>query len=251
VVDELTFVSLAADSAAGFWRAIADRLGARFIDDVPWQAREQLLVAGEVDLGVVCGLQYVLARESLELLAAPVMRAPRYQDRPIYFSDVVVRQEHPARRLDDLRGATWAINEPTSQSGYNITRYVLAARGESSAFFGRVIESGAHERSLELLLAGHVDASAIDSTVLESIERPTELRVIESLGPSPIPPVVAARSVAPSVRAAVRSALLRITRDPVARFVAIEDADYDPIRHMARVAQRLPEWRLEPAALHI
>jgi hypothetical protein len=104
-------------------------------EEVPWQEHERLLYGGEAQLGVVCGLQHVYAvdrgeRSGVELVAAPVMRGERYLGRSIYFSDVVVRREGPARCLADLRGAAWAYNEPSSQSGYNRPRYVLATRGE-------------------------------------------------------------------------------------------------------------------------
>jgi phosphonate transport system substrate-binding protein len=252
-VDELRFVSLAAESAAELWRAVTGHLErqlairVQIVEDVPWQARERMLYRGEAHVGVVCGLQYVHATDrggdpGVELVAAPIMRGTRYQNRPIYFSDVVVRNDCQAGSLVDLRGATWAVNEPTSQSGFNITRYALAARGETSAFFGRVVESGAHERSIELLLNGAVDATAIDSTVLEAL-RP-DVRVIETLGPSPIPPLVASRLVPRELRDALANALLGLSIGPVETFVCVADADYEPIRTMARIAERLPSWTL-------
>src|SRR5207237_2714524 len=151
---ELVFASLMADNAAVFGRDLAGylarRLGitARSLDALPWQEREQMLYRGQAHLGIVCGLQYVLAvdhgeRPGVDLLAAPVMRGERYLGRPIYFSDVIVRRGSRARCLADLRGATWAYNEPTSQSGYNLPPYVLAIRGGRAGFSGRVVASAA------------------------------------------------------------------------------------------------------------
>ena len=86
------FASLMADNAAGLYTALAAHLTRRLgipvqpLTDSSWQARARMLSAGQAQLGVVCGLQYVYAldggeRPGLELLAAPVMRAPRYADR--------------------------------------------------------------------------------------------------------------------------------------------------------------------------
>src|SRR5205823_6543754 len=133
-LESLAFVSLMADNAVDFCRTLADYLARRIgrqmrvLNDLPWQECEQKLYDGQADLGVVCGLQYVCSVDrgdvpGIELLAASVMRGPRYLNRPVYFSEVVVRQDHPARSLAALRGATWAYNEPTSHSGYAITRY--------------------------------------------------------------------------------------------------------------------------------
>jgi phosphonate transport system substrate-binding protein len=252
-----------ADNAADFYcelaRYLAQQLGAtaRLLDEPTWQERERMLYRGAAHMGVICGLQYVHAHDrgeqpGIDLLAAPVMSGERYRGEPIYFSDVVVRRDSPAVCLADLRGAAWAYNEPTSQSGYNLPRYVLATRGETAGFFGRVAESGAHQRSVDLILDGAVDAAAIDCTVLaqEFRVRPElklQLKVIETLGPSPIPPLVVSRAVSASVRATLLRVVLDMPSDPagarvlaqagVERFARVSDFDYDLIRRMAVVAR--------------
>jgi phosphonate transport system substrate-binding protein len=205
----LSFTSCQAPNANEQVRQILAYLGKRlglpihFVQDADWRDRERALDAGEINAGWICGLPYVWKADqpdpAIELLSAPVMAAPRYQDRPIYFSDVVVRSESPYRSFDQLRGAAWAYNEPRSHSGYNLTRYHLSAVSPHQTFFSRVIEAGSHERALRLVLRGRVDASAIDSTVLETelANQPdiaSRLRVIEALGPGPIPPWVVHKS---------------------------------------------------------
>jgi phosphonate transport system substrate-binding protein len=264
---ELLFASLMADNALGFCQDVAAYLTARLgittrVLDLPWLECERRLYRGQADFGVVCGLQYVGAVDrgdepGIDLLAAPVMRGARYANRPIYFSDVVVLRDHPARLLADLRGAMWAYNEPTSHSGYGVTHYTLATRGEHAGFFGRVVASGSHLRSLSLLVTGEIDASAIDSTVLEQELRlrpylADQIRVVETLGPSPIPPLVVSRALPANLRADLQTALLTMHVDrageavldaaAMRRLVPVSDADYEPIRQMARVAERTAPW---------
>ena len=264
---ELLFVSLMSENASAFCHALTAYLSASVEAPIrvlggPWQAAEQRLYRGDAQLGVVCGLQYVLAHDraeepGVELLAAPVMAAARYAGRPVYFSDVVVRADSRARSLADLRGAAWAYNERTSHSGYAVTRFALAEQGERGAFFGRVLGSGAHLQSLAWLLDGRVDATAIDSTVLEQElrtrpELAPAIRRVETFGPSPIPPLVASRALPQDLRQRVRAALLAMHADPhghqvlaragMSRFVGVTDADYDPIRTMWRAAARLAPW---------
>ena len=182
------------------------------------------------------------------------MQGARYQDRPIYFSDVVVHRDSPYHSFADLRGAAWAYNERGSHSGYNVVRYHLATLGVKQAYFGRVIESGAHQASLRMILDRQVDASAIDSTVLElELERQPEIqndiRIIETLGPSPIPPWLILKTVPQPLRDQLRRVILNMRTDPrgrailaqarIARFAAVEDRDYDPIREMARLADQI------------
>ena len=156
---------------------IAGYLGGRlgqpvtFIAGIPWQERERRLDAGEIDLCWICGLPYVLKADrpqpQVELLAAPVFQGERYQGQPVYYSDVIVHRDSPYREFGDLRGAAWAYNEPRSHSGYNITRYQLARMGATAHFFGRVAASGSHQNSLRMVLDGSIDATAIDTTVLD------------------------------------------------------------------------------------
>ena len=92
-----------------------------------------------------------------------------------------------------------------------------------------------------------MDASAIDSQVLALMlrdypELADRLRVIDTLGPSTIQPVVAARRLPESLKVELRDALLGLADDPAARphldrgfierFVAVSDADYDDVRAM-------------------
>ena len=131
-------------------------------------------------------------------------------------------------------------------------RHHLLQLGETRGYFGRVVDAGTHQGSIQMVLDGAIDASGIDSTVLETelANRPEigpALRTIASLGPSPIPPVVVARHVAPSLAARLRVLFLGMAADPagrallaegrVAGFVPVQDADYDPIRAMARRAE--------------
>ena len=259
-VDDLKsvrIISAMAENSSPMYLELAQYLGWRtgydvsMVETIAWPEREALLYNGEMDFGFICGLPYVLKTASVDLVAAPVMAEARYLGRPVYYSDVVVRRQGPVQRFADLRGGSWAINEPGSHSGFNITRYQLARMGEADGFFSRVVASGAHQKSLRMVISGEIDASAIDSTVLElELSRYPELagqiRIVETLGPSPIPPFVAAKRVAPEVKAAIGEAITTMHRDPagrgilanglVGRYAAIVDADYDEIRRMTKLA---------------
>ncbi|MGH7794466.1 MAG: phosphate/phosphite/phosphonate ABC transporter substrate-binding protein [Candidatus Binatia bacterium] len=239
------------------------RIPTHYVTSVPWQERERLFDRGEIHILWLCGLPYVhkadMAESGLELLAVPIPRGERYQGTPVYFSDVLVRRDRPFQSFADLRGASWAYNEPRSHSGFNVVRAHLAELGHLDDFFGTVVESGAHSASLEMVLSGRVDGSAIDSTVLEWLiaereELADEIRVIDSFGPSPIPPWVISRQVPESLRSDIRALLLRmptetfgrvmLDRARIDRFVAAEDRDYDPIRAIAKKAEQVSLYRL-------
>lgn len=256
--EPLTLVTCQAHNTVPISQALADYLSrrlarpVRYLDTPDWRTLYDEVAAGRIDIAWICGRPYVrLVDEGapIELLVAPVMAGERYAGRSIYFSDVVVRRDSPHKRFADLRGCSWAYNEPGSQSGYHITRYHLTRLGETGRFFGRVVASGAHLRSLQMVRDGDIDASAIDSTVLEwEVARDPSLveriRVIEALGPSPIPPLVASGPRVRALATDLRAALLDMAETDegravlemggLMRFAAVTDNDYQPIRDMEK-----------------
>jgi len=107
-----------------------------------------------------------------------------------------------------------------------------------------------------MILAGSIDASAIDSTVLELdvARNPSiieKIRTIAVLGPSPAPPWVVRRSLPQDVQRALRRKFFgmhsdrqgaQILKDAgILRFVRVSDDDYDPIREMDRTAA-IAKW---------
>ncbi len=250
-----------AENTEDFCRAIAEYLQQKlnvpteYVTGIPWQEREALFDRGEIQVLWLCGLPYVhkadLAENSMELLAVPIPVGERYGSRPVYFSDVVVRRDSTCQSFRDLRGATWAYNEPRSHSGFNVVRAHLYDLGEVDSFFAAAVEAGAHSNSLQLILSGAVDGAAIDSTVLDWLgsqrnDLADEIRVIETIGPSPIPPWVISKKLPDSCRSEIRQTLLDLhvsasgqailESAQIARFVCADDRDYDPIRRMARNA---------------
>lgn len=256
----LRFVSLLAANSLPTYRGVAAYLSygaglrVELAEGVPWAEQELMIDRGEADLGVMCGLLYTHKAAWLELLAAPVPSPARYGGRPIYFSDIVVPRSSAFQAFGDLRGARWLYNDRGSFSGYALLRAHLAALGETGAFCGPIAESGGHLRSIELLAAGAADAAAIDSTVLdlELRRRPAlaeQIRVVATLGPHAIPPLVAARRLPAELKDQLRAALLRMHQEPagraalsdglIERFVSISDADYDPVRATAQRAEEV------------
>jgi phosphonate transport system substrate-binding protein len=164
---------------------------------------------------------------------------------------VIVSRDSPARSFHDLRGRSWAYNEPLSHSGYGITRYHLLRMGETNGFFGRVVEAGFHETAIRMVADGRVDGSAIDSQVLAIALRDdpslrAALRVIDSLGPSTIQPVAVSKRVPEELRSSVTEVLVRMGADGsrerldhalVERFVPVAASSYDDIRMMVEACE--------------
>jgi phosphonate transport system substrate-binding protein len=249
----LRFVTFLAPNLYSFYEFIAHHAGRQLglLTELAVGSSYAQLSSQEVDVAFVCGLPYVeLARGGeapVEPLAAPILCGKRFGGRAIYFSDVIVNRASRLQSFSELRGCSWAYNEPHSQSGYGITRYHLVCRGETNGYFGRVVEAGWHEEALRLVACAAVDAAAIDCHVLAVAQRAqpelaARVQVIDTLGPSTIQPVVASRRLPQRLRTDLRAFLLNLANDPVARphldralvqgFEAVNDASYDDIRAM-------------------
>lgn len=260
-MDKLTITSCLANNTHAAGRAVAGYIGQQlgikteFVVDIHWQERERLLDSGKIHLGWICGLLYVMKVNQpdpkVELLAAPVIRDPRYQGRPLYYSDIVVRRDSPYTSFSDLKGKSWVYNEPGSYSGYYILCHHLVKVNESLSYFDKVLESGAHINSLQMVLDGRADVTAIDSTVLEYelTNRPAlahRVRVIETLGPSPIPPWVISLQLPQDLRWMLRELLLNmhinqkgqaaLASGQLSRFVPAADNGYQIIRDVSQAA---------------
>jgi phosphonate transport system substrate-binding protein len=257
-MDRLRFGTFLAPNIMPAHQAVVDAVGRRLGVETELSVETDYAACAkdENEVCFVCSLPYVLyEREGVAPavpIAAPVLIGDRYDGRPIYFSDVIVHRDSPFRSFLDLRGHSWAYNEPLSHSGYGITRYHLLGLGETRGFFGEVLEAGFHEMSMRLVAAGEVDASAIDSQVLAVAMRDDpslarSLRVIDSLGPSTIQPVAVSRRVPAGQRDEIREVLTTMHEDPlmrerlalgmVERFVPADPSSYDDIRRMLEACE--------------
>jgi phosphonate transport system substrate-binding protein len=92
----------------------------------------------------------------------------------------------------------------------------------------------------------------LETAVTENPALSQHLRIIDALGPSPIPPLVVGRHVPVDLRQAVHDLLAAMADEEdgrshlsharLARFASVRDADYDPIREMARMAQTVRQF---------
>ena len=224
--------------------------------------------AGELDLGFFCAPPYIWLQERPD---PPVELVPfglvfddaRGAGRPVYFSDIVVRVDHPARSFADLVEARWGYNDRESLSGYYSVLQTAAEHGADASFMGRLHDMGSHLASLRALRRGTIDAAAIDSTVLALRWRrdrtlETDLRVVAGLGPWPIQPTVMRRSLPVRLKAALTAAVGAVAETPerrrtlrrwlVSGVAPMTDADFDVERAALNRAQALERALGAPVA---
>jgi len=239
-----------------FWSAIAARLIAAGVDDVPALLTRDLThieTWGDPRLLFGQACQYPLAStgyETVRLVAIPAYSAPGCEGSR-YRSAIIVRTEDVAQRLEDLRGRRCAVNERSSNSGSNLLRAAIAPLAEHGRFFSSVQLTGGHQASVRAVAEGIADAAAIDCVSYAHIRRfnpelTVPVRILDWTPSSPGLPYVTARASDSSIVPVLRTALALVLADPA--LAAVRDAllltgvdfeideDYVEVRQLERGA---------------
>ena len=179
---------------------------------------------GEVDLGWICSTSYVglslsSSRPTVQLTGvAWVPDDPGSDGKAQYFGDLVVPSDSAVESLADLAGKRIGCNDSVSLSGHYALRFELERQGLDPDTFAELIFTGGHERSLEMIADGDLDAATVDSVVRtvrsRTNPRVAGLRVIDRLGPWPVQPLVMHADASPEMVADVRARLLDAADDP-------------------------------------
>jgi ABC-type phosphate/phosphonate transport system substrate-binding protein len=236
---------------AQLWSAVADRLRARGVPDVPHQLTWTL---GHRDtwrhpsllFGQAC--EYPLARSHrrpLQVVATPSYQAPGCAS-GTYCSAIVVRADDRAASLDDLRNRVCVVNEPDSNSGMNLLRAALASRARASRFFSSTLVSHSHRQSLIQVAAGSADVAAIDCVTLAHLSRfepalVAQVRILDRTPSSPCLPFVTSHLTSDATLQALRTALVDIMLDsslsPVRKSLLLDGMACDPDTSFGRVKE--------------
>ncbi|MFL6605442.1 MAG: phosphate/phosphite/phosphonate ABC transporter substrate-binding protein [Steroidobacteraceae bacterium] len=205
-----------------FWAALAGRLTAAGLDDVPRELTRDLGhrdVWRHPSLLFAQGCEYPLAKsfaDQVRLVAAPRYSAPGCEGAN-YHSAIVVRREEMGS-LADLRGRRCVVNEMDSNSGMNLLRAAVAPLAGRACYFASVTVSGSHRRSAEIVAAGEADLAALDCVSFAHFRRlypevVAKLRVLSWTPSSPCLPFITARSTDDATVQLLRSALAGLFAD--------------------------------------
>ncbi len=206
------------------WAAIAARLRTQISGFVPEElTRETALLPAWRDsgllLGQTCGYPLVTAlNQTVRLVLTPIYMAPGC-DGAWHRSAVIVRADDDVADLEGLRGRRCALNGWDSNTGMNLLRAMIAPIARSGRFFGEIIVSGSHHRSLGMVAAGEADVAAIDCVTLALLTRidpalRAKIRVLDWTQPSPGLPMITSAMNDDATLEALRGAVIGAFQDP-------------------------------------
>lgn len=122
-----------------------------------------MLLSGQLDAAWICGFPYIQYRDRLRLLAVPA-----YRGRPMYQSYLIVDANNPAQSITDLRGTVHAFSDPDSNSGFLVTRHLLATMNETpDTFFRRYFFTYGHRNVVRAVSSGLAQSGSVDGYVWE------------------------------------------------------------------------------------
>ena len=186
-----------------------------------YQEITALLTSRQLDAAWICGYPFVAHREELRLVAVPLWRG-----KPLYQSYIIVDQDRKAENFTDLRGDIHAFSDPDSNSGFLVTRTLMAEQGlRPENFFSRFFFTYGHRNVIRAVASGLAGSGSVDGYVYDvvagiepNLTKGTRiLRRSELLG---FPPIAAPRSPIDESRlSALTRALLTISTDPDGRAV--------------------------------
>jgi phosphonate transport system substrate-binding protein len=130
----------------------------------PTNYQELLDLFGQkkIDVAFFGGATYVFAHKNYN--AVPLVS--RYTDSR-FKSVVIVKTDQPARTLHELKGMTFAFGSKLSTSGHFMPRHYFSKKNIiPENFFSEVKFTGAHDKTVEWVRDGKVQAGVVNSIIL-------------------------------------------------------------------------------------
>jgi phosphonate transport system substrate-binding protein len=223
---------------AALQRYLEDRLdrSVELVKRRTYQEITLLLLSGELDAAWICGYPFVQYREQLALVAVPL-----YRGQPLYQSYLIANAANEAKTFEDFRGDVHAFSDPDSNSGFLVTRALLAEMRQSpERFFRHHFFTYGHRNVIRAVASGLADSGSVDGYVFDVVEeiepdllqRARVVRRSEWLG---FPPIACHRTAQSNPRIeTLRSALLAMP-------------DSEPGRAVLKILQLDGFTRAEPS----
>ena len=173
-------------------RELSSRLGRPvvLIKRRTYQEIMAMLLTGQVTAAWICGYPFVRFRDQLSILVTPL-----YKGVPLYQAYFIARPDLAGDMLESFRGRSHAFSDPDSNSGWLVTRHLLAEAGSTpDSFFSRTFFTYGHRNVVRAVAAGLADCGSVDGYVWDVLsEREPELagqtRVVLRSAPMGFPPI--------------------------------------------------------------
>ena len=216
-------------------------LEVEFKQRMTYEEVNELLKKNQVDIAFICSGAYVVAADSIELLAVPL-----HQGLPYYQGYLIVRQNSSIQSFEDFRGKSFTYSDPLCFTGKLYIDNKLVEIGTTPEdFFGNVVQSNSHDVSIQMVSRGLVDGASVNGLIYDYLSefQPSHIenvRVIEKSDYFGIPPIVNSISMPEDLKRDIQVFLQELHQSEKGReildhlqidkFVLAGDSLYDGIR---------------------
>lgn len=229
---------------------VAKKVGrqARVIIVSDYESLGRSLLNGTIDVGWFSPFAYVSAKDQGDVI--PLVTAV-VNNNASYIGYIVARNEFAS--LDSLRGKRFAFVDRQSASGYVYPRAMLMEQGKNpDTFFGETAFLGSHNRVIDGILEGVVDAGGTYSEAFDAAKangaKMQDLTILARTEPIPKDAIAARGTLDGQIVAALKQAFMetndrsgqqaeRMKRVNLNGFVEAKDEIYDVIRRAAKATK--------------
>lgn len=213
----------------------------------------EAMLSGWVDIGVHGPYSYVIARgkdETLDVFATYAKKKGHLQEEgPGYKAVLISRKDSGLDSIEKLKGKVVGLTDPASTSGNLLPRvsFTKEIGGDLEAYFSKVVYTGGHDLSTVAVHEGKVDAAFVathrfDNVVDRGLVKVEDFNILWSSKAIPQDPFVYRGKLCDDLKAKIADTFLNLHSVPEAkafldnvksaRFVAVNDGDYDIIRDL-------------------
>src|SRR5262245_40587513 len=216
----------------------------------------EALRGNKLDIAFLTPASYVLAKNEANVKV--VLKSER-KGSPFYYAAIITRADSGIKKLEDLRGKTFAFGDPLSTSANVYPRKMLHERGiDPVRDFKQILNSGGHDATVLAVLNRKVDAGATyanspdsnDAAWTRYLKDPGEIKKIHAIAysePIPADNLVINVSLDDRIARKIEEIFLELSRDAKGKkmlrdlyqidgFVPATDKDYDSVREAFAVA---------------
>lgn len=170
----------------------------------------------------MCGFPFMLAAHRPRPVVAPVPTKAAIRGRPVYVTRLVVRADSPFHTIEDTFDGRLGYTVADSHSGYNALRHHLLPyflqRG-AKLYRESIGPLTTPRRVIEALLTGAIDVGPLDGYALDLMqhhqpELTSDIRVVATTDPAPIPFLVAAPGCPDEIVAILQATLATFADAP-------------------------------------
>src|SRR5690606_34937749 len=177
------------------------------------------IVSGGADIALLGPASYLMAyrrNSGIEAFASMALEGGHFSPAGDYYHSIlVVRSDSGLRQPEDTRGRRVALADPASTSGALVPNREFAARVATPLheYFSGQVYAGSHDKALESLLQGRVDAAFVSSVRADDYLRrgligTDTLRVLWRSTPLHYDPFVFSSDICSHLKTKIRALML-------------------------------------------